>query len=670
MSDEPRPRRWRMALAPAALLLAIAVLLVLQVERDGDEGPPALPVAPSPVAQVMLGVTTTELARNSFQPWDDAALRSVDRFERAAEKHVSVVLWFADWAHVARPDLGQLRRIAARGSLPEITWEPWDSSKPLRTPQPAYRLREIIGGRYDPLIRRWARDLAAYGGPVRLRFAHEMNGNWYPWSEVFNGNRSGEYVRAWRHVWSIFHSEGATNVEWVWSPVALAIKESEYPGSRYVDRLGLSGFVGGIQLRFRPWRPFSALFGPALDELHALAPEKPIEISEVGVAEQGGDKAAWIADMFRFLSRTPAIDALIWFQLNKRSDWRVDSSERARAAFAAGLRSRRYGQRAARFVTPGGVGTTTPTATHDRVLAPGIVEQVDALGEVVVGVVRTLDDRYRVVRVQNGGLVAVDPIASTRPPLPDLGRGPDGGIAVVYRRCDERRCSLLRLGLDHGGARPVPLVEELPSGACAAQAWATWRATTLALLGGPPGACRGGDGVFAVAGGRLALRVASGAVKGGALDLEGRSFVWVEYQPVAREPGASVTVVHASRTDGRRGFVLLRRDNSPRVRFAVPEVELGGDSVYLRWTYPRAGVVGEGFQRIRLLPRAPCEEDVGFLDATAGGTTVDVDGLGAARGRVYYSLSRDRGPTLFQRVDPRWRITSADAFGTRGASCG
>ena len=164
----------------------------------------------------MLGVTTSALARNSFAPWGRNGLESVKEFERDARAHASVVMWYSDWANVRRPDLGQLRAVARRGSLPEITWEPWDHAKGLWVPQPAFRLRRIIAGRYDALIRRWARDLAAYGGPVRLRFAQEMNGNWYPWAETFNGNR-GEFAKAWRRVWRIFRREGAANVEWVWS---------------------------------------------------------------------------------------------------------------------------------------------------------------------------------------------------------------------------------------------------------------------------------------------------------------------------------------------------------------------------------------------------------------------------------------------------------------------
>lgn len=109
------------------------------------------------------------------------------RLEPGALQHASIVMWYSDWQEGA-PSLQQLRSVAQRGSTPEITWEPWDSSKPLYAPQPSFRLRNIIDGKFDPYIRSWARTLAAWGRPVRLRFAQEMNGSWYPWSENANGN--------------------------------------------------------------------------------------------------------------------------------------------------------------------------------------------------------------------------------------------------------------------------------------------------------------------------------------------------------------------------------------------------------------------------------------------------------------------------------------------------
>jgi beta-mannanase len=40
--------------------------------------------------------------------------------------------------------------------------------------------------------------------PFYLRFAHEMNGKWQPWSPGVNGNTAARYVIAWRHVHHIF----------------------------------------------------------------------------------------------------------------------------------------------------------------------------------------------------------------------------------------------------------------------------------------------------------------------------------------------------------------------------------------------------------------------------------------------------------------------------------
>jgi len=73
-----------------------------------------------------------------------------------------------------------------------------------------------------------------------------MNGNWYPWSEQVNGNHPSQFVQAWQHVHDIFTKLGVTNVTWVWSPnveYGGSIPLSElYPGSNYVDWVGIDGY--------------------------------------------------------------------------------------------------------------------------------------------------------------------------------------------------------------------------------------------------------------------------------------------------------------------------------------------------------------------------------------------------------------------------------------------
>ena len=51
-----------------------------------------------------------------------------------------------------------------------------------------------------------------------IRFAHEMNGTWYPWAEGVNGNGPGDYVAAWRHVVGVFRRAKVSNVTWTWAP--------------------------------------------------------------------------------------------------------------------------------------------------------------------------------------------------------------------------------------------------------------------------------------------------------------------------------------------------------------------------------------------------------------------------------------------------------------------
>ena len=63
-------------------------------------------------------------------------------------------MWFVDWERGAF-DADQARAVAERGSVPEISWEPWDS-RVGRAGQPRYTLRRIIDGRHDAYVRRFA----------------------------------------------------------------------------------------------------------------------------------------------------------------------------------------------------------------------------------------------------------------------------------------------------------------------------------------------------------------------------------------------------------------------------------------------------------------------------------------------------------------------------------
>jgi hypothetical protein len=267
--------------------------------------------------------------------WDNGELAQVTA---AVGQRPSIVLHYLGFGDELQPQ--QLRNVVDWGAMPFLTWEPFDWRAAHTTDQPEYALRHLIDGRFDAYLTRTARTLAAFEAPVLLRFAHEMNGDWYPWSEQVNGNRRGEYVAAWRHVHDLFGRLGVDNVHWVWSPnvefPGSAPLTGLYPGDAFVDVIALDGYNWG-STALSGWQSPSQVFGPTLEAVRRLAPGVPLMIGETASAELGGSKANWNTALFAWLTQQPDIGALVWFHLDKETDWRLDSSPMSAAAFAEGL---------------------------------------------------------------------------------------------------------------------------------------------------------------------------------------------------------------------------------------------------------------------------------------------------------------------------------------------
>jgi hypothetical protein len=288
-------------------------------------------------ASVPLEVSGSSVALGAYVSEAPGDLAKLDEFTDTVGAPPAVVMWYQDWAHggASEFDDAKMEAVASRSAMPMVTWEPWDYTG--GSSQSAYTLDTIVAGEHDTYIRRWARDAATWGKPMYLRFAHEMNGNWYPWSPGVDGNTSAEYVAAWRHVVDIFRQEEATNVRWVWSPnVAYEGStpfEEVYPGDTYVDWVGLDGYNWGASMPWSSWTALADLFKPSYDALAAT--KKPMMIAETASAESGGDKSAWIRQglMEDLPSELPQVRAVVWFDENKETDWRVDSSSKSLAAY-------------------------------------------------------------------------------------------------------------------------------------------------------------------------------------------------------------------------------------------------------------------------------------------------------------------------------------------------
>ena len=208
------------------------------------------------------------------------------------------------------------------GSVPLITWEPWvvDFDPRIRKNLPPVAEREyaslqaIARGDYDFYIVEWAKAAAAFGHPLMIRFAHEMNDPYrYPWGPQ-NGNRPEDFIAAWRHVHLVFQKMGATNVLWIWSPhISMPWFEYYYPGPEYVDWIGVGVLNYGDVASWSRWWSFHQILEKAYPSL--LQFNKPIMISEFGSLASGGDMAEWYRQAFYHLEHTYSrgVRAIVFF---------------------------------------------------------------------------------------------------------------------------------------------------------------------------------------------------------------------------------------------------------------------------------------------------------------------------------------------------------------------
>jgi len=293
------------------------------------------------VVELLDGPQRTEpLALGVTPPGGPTADAELDAVATAAGEQPSLVLFYADFT--SPPPIADLDAVAARGATPVVTWEPWDWTAPGNG---VYSLDRIAAGEHDGYLTGWADALAAWGRPVLLRFAHEQNGNWYPWAVGVDGTTAEDHIAAFRHVSDVFRSRGAGNVQVVWNPNVTFPGASSlsvtWPGAPYVDRVALDGYNWGTSRADSTWQDPEEVFADSLDELRDLAPGIPVLIGEVGCAEEGGDKAAWISDLVAWLDEQADVSAFVWFEHDKEADWRITSSSAAASALRKALAGRR-----------------------------------------------------------------------------------------------------------------------------------------------------------------------------------------------------------------------------------------------------------------------------------------------------------------------------------------
>ncbi len=164
----------------------------------------------------------------------------------------------------------------------------------------------------------------------------EMNGYW-----VTYGKDPGNFKIAYDRIRSIFASEGVKpdQVWWAFSPNGWSEDgyefEKFYPGDSKVDVVAFSGYNFGycpVGDRVLRWDDYQVVFKPYLDRMVAMAPTKPIIVSETstsGQYPQSGNysqtqKNQWLIDSYNYLASQPNIIGVFYFDLDGEASGECD----------------------------------------------------------------------------------------------------------------------------------------------------------------------------------------------------------------------------------------------------------------------------------------------------------------------------------------------------------
>ena len=320
-----------------------------QLDGDGDgtacEQLPGKPVIATPPARRIPSVEDLRFPNTRLYgvhtPQAPFAMYEVDAFAADAQKAPNTVMFFQNFSQ--QYPSAAIAAAWQRGMLPLVTFEPIVPNSVVGQP----KMSDIAGGSWDSFFTAWATAARDQHQPIALRFAQEMNGNWYSWSDGRFGNAPGDFVAAWRHIHDLFAEAGADNVLWVWSVNRVDNLPDKtlarvYPGDSYVDWVGISGYLRNLPDGATP--DFDFTFKATLAELKRVAPSKYVMLTEVGAGTTESNRVAWIHSFFQSLLDHPEIIGFSWFNDFKDSgDWRIEYSAATAAEFAAGVADSRYG---------------------------------------------------------------------------------------------------------------------------------------------------------------------------------------------------------------------------------------------------------------------------------------------------------------------------------------
>lgn len=294
------------------------------------------------------------------------------QFGNEVGRQPAVVNMSVQWGD---PDLkwfprAQADAVHANGSRVMITWTP--TINPIAKETGKYaRFRNIVKGKHDKYIKKFARQIKSYGKPVWLRPFHEINASFFPWTkgwgkfynpktgvrDIKNDNNPKKYKKAWQRVYNLFQKVGAKNAKFLWTVAKESCKGCN-PYKVWRPKTQQQYFMAGFStfnwggFNGRPFASFVQGMKQPMKNFKQFN-SKPIIVAELGTTHltspSGETKSDWLTAGYPAVrSRYPKVKAVIYQHVSNHGaahghpSWDLDDPKGSINAYKNLLKNKKF----------------------------------------------------------------------------------------------------------------------------------------------------------------------------------------------------------------------------------------------------------------------------------------------------------------------------------------
>ncbi|GAB4045356.1 glycosyltransferase family 2 protein [Spirosoma litoris] len=176
-------------------------------------------------------------------------------------------------------------------------------------------LSNLKEGRYNTDLQKLVGAIKRYKEPVLLSFAPAFDDTTRAWGTKQESTLVG-YRQAWQYMVNFLQKQQVTNVIWVWCPTQPSTIVNHYPGTNYIDWLGLEVINNPDLDEDRQSHSFAALYQLAHNTIRLHLDYnirlKPILITHLRDSQANTNEQTWVRDALAIIDeRYPEIRGIV-----------------------------------------------------------------------------------------------------------------------------------------------------------------------------------------------------------------------------------------------------------------------------------------------------------------------------------------------------------------------